>query len=57
MKSYYKMLAIDLSTQQALDADLIAIQQISFTGNQDRAEKTSIFFIIKEEKEIILGFL
>ena len=51
------MLAIDLSTQQALDADLIAIQQISFTGNQDRAEKTSIFFIIKEENEIILGFL
>ena len=30
---YYKMIAIDLSNQQALDADPQAIQQINFTGN------------------------
>ena len=31
--NYYKMIAIDLSKQQALDADPKAIQQINFTGN------------------------
>ena len=30
---YYKMIAIDLSKQQALDVDPKAIQQINFTGN------------------------
>ena len=30
-ESYYKMIAIDLSKQQALDADSKVIQQISFT--------------------------
>ena len=29
----YKMIAMDLSKQQALDADPNAIQQISFIGN------------------------
>ena len=32
-KNYYKMIVIDLSKQQALDADPKAIQQINFTGN------------------------
>ena len=32
-KKYYKMIAIDLSRQQALDADPRAIQQINFTAN------------------------
>ena len=32
-KKYYKMTAIDLSKQQALDADPKAIQQINFAGN------------------------
>ena len=32
------MIAIDLSKQQALDADPKAIQQINFTGNLDRVE-------------------
>ena len=35
-KNYYKMIAIDLSKQQALDADPKAIQQINFTGNLDK---------------------
>ena len=30
---YYKMIAIDFSKQQALDADLKAIQRINFTRN------------------------
>ena len=41
------MIAIDLSKQQALDADPRAIQQINFTANLDRAENTTMFFIIE----------
>ena len=37
------MIAIDLSKQQALDADPEAIEQISFTANLDR-EGNSIFY-------------
>ena len=37
-KKYYKMIAVDLSKQQALDADPRAIQQIDFTANLYRAE-------------------
>ena len=33
----YKMIAVDLSKQQALDAVPRAIQQINFTANLDRA--------------------
>ena len=35
-KDNYKMIAIDLSKQQALDADPRAIQQINFAANLDR---------------------
>ena len=42
------MIATDLSKQQALDADTKAIQSIDFTGNLDRAEGTTMFFIIEE---------
>ena len=35
-KKYYKMIAIDLSKQQALDADLETIRQINFTGNLEQ---------------------
>ena len=31
------MITIDLSKQEALDADPKTVQQINFTGNQDRA--------------------
>ena len=47
----YKMIAVDLSKQQALDADLRAIQQISFTANLDRAGNTRVYFILQEAKE------
>ena len=39
-KKYYKVIAIDLNKQQALDADPKAIQQIHFTANLDRAGYT-----------------
>ena len=50
------MTAIDLSKQQALDADPRAIQQIIFTANLDRAGSTRIYFILEEAKETILDF-
>ena len=50
-KDHYKMIAIDLSKQQALDADPRAIQQINFTANLDRAGNTRIYFILEEVKE------
>ena len=47
-KDHYKMIAIDLSKQQALDADPRAIQQISFTANLDKDGNTAMFFIFEE---------
>ena len=55
-KDHYKMIALDLSKQQALDADPRAIQQINFTANLDRAGNTTMFFIIEEAKETALDF-
>ena len=52
----YKMIAVDLSKQQALDADPRAIQQINFTANLDRAGNTRVYFIFEEGKETILDF-
>ena len=56
-KENYKMIAIDLSRQQELDADPRAIQQINLTANLDRNGNTTIFFIIEEAKEAIFEFL
>ena len=44
----YKMISVDLSREQALDADPKAIQQISLTANLDRAGRTRIYFILEE---------
>ena len=55
-KENYKMIAIDLSKQQALDADPRAIQQIDFTANLNRAGNTTMFFFIEEAKETVLNF-
>ena len=52
----YKMIAVNLSKQQALDADPRAIQQINFTANLDRAGNTRVYFILEEAKETILDF-
>ena len=52
----YNMIAVDLSKQQALDAEPRAIQQINFTANLDRAGNTRVYFILEEAKETILDF-
>ena len=44
------MIAIDLSKQQALDADPKAVQQINFTVNLDRAGNTKFYFILEDAK-------
>ena len=53
--NYYKMIAIDLSKPQILDAEPKTIQEIDFTGNvnrdEDVNENTTIFFIMEEAKE------
>ena len=56
IKNSYTMIAIDLSKQQALDADPRANQQINFTANLDRAGNTRIYFILEEAKETRLDF-
>ena len=43
-KKHYKMIAIDLSKQQALDADPKAIRQISFTRYLNSADDKVMFF-------------
>ena len=55
-KENYKMIAIDLSKQQALNADQRAIQQINFTANLERAESATMFFIIEKAQDTALYF-
>ena len=55
-KKYYKMIAIDLSKQQAIDADPKPIQQINFTANLDTAGNTRLYFILEEAKETVSDF-
>ena len=52
-KENYKMIAIDISRQNELDADPVAIQQINLTGNLDTAGNTTMFLIIEEKKETV----
>ena len=56
-KNYYKMIAVDLKKQQALDPDPKVIQQINFTANLYRAENTRIYLILEEAKETVCMFL
>ena len=55
-KNYYKIIATDLSKQQALDADPRATQYINFTAKLDKAGYTRIYFILEEAKETVLDF-
>ena len=50
-KKYNKMIAINVSKQQALDADSNTIQQNNFTANLDRVGNTRFYFILEETKE------
>ena len=56
MKKYYKLIAIDLSKQQKLDADPKTIQEIDFAGSLNWEESSAMFFIIEEAKETVLDF-
>ena len=47
-----KMIAVDLSKLEALDADPKSLQQINFTVNLE--EQPAIFFVTEEAKETIL---
>ena len=55
-KEYHKLIAIDQSKRQKLDADPKAMQQINFTGNLDRAEGATMFFVIEQARETVLDF-
>ena len=55
-KDHYKMVAIDLSKQKALEADPREIQPINFTPNLDREGNTTMFFIIEKAKETVFEF-
>ena len=52
---HYKLITIDLSKQQVLDADLKLIKQINFTRNLDWDGSTTMFFITEEMKETKLN--
>ena len=55
----YRLIAVDLSKQKVLDADLRAIQQIIFTGKIKATEeitKVIIYYILEKSKEAILEF-
>ena len=51
------MIAVDLSKQQALDADPKAIQQINFTANLERAGNTRFYFTFEKQKKLCFSFL
>ena len=53
-KKNYKLIAVDLSKQKALDADSRAIQQIIFTGKTDN--QIRVYYILEQSKETILEF-
>ena len=55
-KDSYKMIAVDLSKQNELDANPKLNQQINFTANLDSAGNTRIFFFLEEAKETRLNF-
>ena len=54
----YRLIAVDLSKQNALDADPRAIQQLVFQGvvEGDNVTKTRLYTILEQSKETILEF-
>ena len=55
-KENFKMIAIDLSRQNELDAYPRAIQEINFRATLDRAGSATTFFVIEEAKEKVFEF-
>ena len=52
----YKIIAVHLSKQQALDADPRAIQQINFAENLDRAGIQGSTLFLKKQKKLFQTF-
>ena len=55
----YRLIAVDISKQKALDADSRAIHQIIFTGKiKTKADNTrgKTYYILEQSKETILEF-
>ena len=52
----YRLIAVDLSKQKALDADLKVIQQIIFTGHVDD-EAITVLYILENSKKQCYNFL
>ena len=57
-KDNYRLIAIDLSKQKALDADSRAIQQIVFQGvvGGENNTKIRLYTILEKSQEAILEF-
>ena len=57
-KDNYRLIAVDLSKQKALDADPRAIQQIVFQGvaGGNNGTKIRIYTILEQSKETVLEF-
>ena len=55
-KENYKIIAVDLSRKNELDADPRAVQQINFTANVDRAGNKTIFLLLKKQKKPFQNF-
>ena len=50
----YKLIAVDLSKQHALDVDPREVQQINFTANLDRDDGEKI--LVNKQKKLFLNF-
>ena len=50
----YRLIAVNLSKQKALDADSRAIQQIIFTSKTDN--QIRVYYILEQSTETILKF-
>ena len=56
-KENYKMIAIDLTKEQVLDADPRAIQQINFMASLDRTGDTQrCSLLLKKQRRLCLSF-
>ena len=57
-KDNYRLIAVDLSKQKALDADPRAIQQTAFQGvvGGNDGTKTRLYTILEQSKETVLEF-
>ena len=58
LKENYRLIAVDLTKQKALDADPRAIQQVVFQGVSAGADNTKIrlYIILEKLKETVLEF-